>query len=371
MNKLIYIIIVFLVFSCKKKEDPTIIIGSPVFTFSGVIDDENINFFAGEEDVYMYSNFEKDKEGVFNFIGDFGNLNGNSKLKIGFRDYKARSQNEEVDILNVIKVGEGNYKDSLVYEKSFYKAKFKNNSYAGSSYQWNFSNGSIVNTQNPSDITCVFDNLGDVSVKLTARRDSFCSSEINQIIDLDSDCKFDVNTSFIPDSISGGTLSWNVFNSEGTGPYSSNVLINGTTGDSDSMHHFTTNQIALMDITQIDANGCEYMLSQNIDVYQTPSICLANFEYLGYQEIISLNKTYFNTIFVEWTDENGVIYSTKYKDQNENFINIISVEEYDLNEKGEKTLKIDLEFSCDLYGQNGNIIRLENGLATIAIAYPN
>lgn len=54
-------------------------------------------------------------------------------------------------------------------------------------------------------------------------------------------------------------------------------------------------------------------------------------------------------VVVRYTDEKGEEYWSHYKEQSESsFFNVISAQEYDLNEKGQQTLKLEVEFSCEL-----------------------
>ena len=117
MSKYFIITLFIILYSCKGKIDPVEKQSNPVFVFSAELEEDSlivpVNFISGVDGIFMYSSFEKDDEGVYNFIGDYGDIDGNSKLKISFRDYKEREPNEKVDIENVIIVGKGAYKGTV------------------------------------------------------------------------------------------------------------------------------------------------------------------------------------------------------------------------------------------------------------------
>jgi len=52
------------------------------------------------------------------------------------------------------------------------------------------------------------------------------------------------------------------------------------------------------------------------------------------------------------------------------YFNILMHEIYKVNERGQLTKKVGIEFSCDLYDINGSPIRMENVKGRIAVAHP-
>ncbi|GBL34747.1 hypothetical protein EMGBS15_03420 [Filimonas sp.] len=51
-------------FSCKKKEPPLPVNGSPVFKFIGTIGGDSVNYQAGVDRMYMYTGFYKDPQSL-------------------------------------------------------------------------------------------------------------------------------------------------------------------------------------------------------------------------------------------------------------------------------------------------------------------
>jgi hypothetical protein len=81
------------------------------------------------------------------------------------------------------------------------------------------------------------------------------------------------------------------------------------------------------------------------------------------------NPKALSAITIKVIDPNGVEYSSSTLNQpNSNKFEIISVEEYKLNERTETTKKLKLKFNCTL--QSGsNTISVNNGEAVIAVSY--
>jgi hypothetical protein len=69
------------------------------------------------------------------------------------------------------------------------------------------------------------------------------------------------------------------------------------------------------------------------------------------------------------TDPQGTTYSSADVSQNVDAnVNLVSVENYEANEKGQATKKITLNFDCTLRNGTDNLV-LKNGRAVIAVAY--
>lgn len=376
MSRYWVIALFIILYSCKGKEDPLEKQSNPIFVFSAELEEDSlivpVNFISGVDGIFMYSSFEKDDEGVYNFTGDYGDIDGNSKLKIGFRDYKEREPNEKVDIENVIMVGEGEYKGVESEKRTFYKAHFNNSSYANSNYLFDFGDGNLSPVQ-IGPFSHIYSEKGMYIVGLIATRSTYNSAISKEIYVDEVDCFVDFDFELDSSSLTGRAR---ISEHSSTGPYEYIWSIDGNTGllqgsDTSWAYYFSLDGVKLIEVEQQDANLCIAKASKNVDVhYGFASPCMANFEYTGYEEIEVDNLTYFNSIYVEWTADDGTIYSTKYKDQ-EGDIKITSVNQFQLNEKGEKTVKIDVEFNCTLYNDQGIKIQLRNAKATLAVAYPS
>ena len=107
-----------------------------------------------------------------------------------------------------------------------------------------------------------------------------------------------------------------------------------------------------------------------VTYYQAPcfnySVCNAN--YNAYFNGVA-NPKGLSAITIKVIDQNGIEYSSSTLNQpSTNTFEIISVENYKLNERNEATKKLKIKFNCTL--QNGtNTINITNGEAVIAVSY--
>jgi hypothetical protein len=74
---------------------------------------------------------------------------------------------------------------------------------------------------------------------------------------------------------------------------------------------------------------------------------------------------------MEYTDPSGKVYRSEEGLQGANSeFRILDVSEYDDNELGQKTMKLSISLTCDLQGEDGSIMHIENMEGTIAMAHP-
>lgn len=95
--------------------------------------------------------------------------------------------------------------------------------------------------------------------------------------------------------------------------------------------------------------------------------CKANYRFNSSLTIDSLNLS---KVIVEWKNEAGIIYSSANTRQGpQSSFRIIDAKNYTVNEKGQRTRQLTVQFNCTV--SNGTAtIELSNMHATIAVAYP-
>ena len=75
------------------------------------------------------------------------------------------------------------------------------------------------------------------------------------------------------------------------------------------------------------------------------------------------------SVIIEYTDGNGDFYTSSVIGQILPFEFVMnSIEEYEINELGLPTWKIEAEFNCILFGENGTTKRIKKGSATFAVS---
>ncbi len=103
------------------------------------------------------------------------------------------------------------------------------------------------------------------------------------------------------------------------------------------------------------------------DIVQINSaVSTGEYTFAGTQELD------FSEVVIEYTNSEGVIYSSTLTDRNEDrAFQILSVSDFNLNENGQLTKKLEVAFTCDLVNLDEDMIHFVNASAVIGIAYPN
>lgn len=97
----------------------------------------------------------------------------------------------------------------------------------------------------------------------------------------------------------------------------------------------------------------------------------ADFDYLILDRIENGSALFLQTFEFVLVDDNGVVFSSANGEQaSDALFEITNVEPFIENEKGQKTVKIDCQFSCILYAADGSQKNIQNAKATIALATP-
>ncbi len=80
----------------------------------------------------------------------------------------------------------------------------------------------------------------------------------------------------------------------------------------------------------------------------------------------------FSVVAIQYTDREGNTYRSDILDQNgEGLFEVLDIQDYDINENGDPTKKLEINFNCILQNpENGEIIAFNNAHGFIGIAYP-
>ena len=80
---------------------------------------------------------------------------------------------------------------------------------------------------------------------------------------------------------------------------------------------------------------------------------------------------YFNTMIIQWVNPSGDVLRSDYffNQDSINYFRIVRSEPWENNERGEKTWKMDVDFSCFLSDSSQQFERRITGNGTIAVAY--
>jgi hypothetical protein len=389
------LIIIGFSFGCNKVElDP--VDGNPVFTANAKFDGSPKSWQAGVDGYYMFSEFDKDEFDVYVFSGRFAKNDSTSGESLTFhiRDYRQVISGKP-EIEESLKPGRefrflnGNDADTIwvpVIETK-YRATFdRSNSIVPlglvPNIEWDFGD---TNTSNDANLIVehVYDTIGiDMAASLHIDVPFLgCSSFLSQKIKDPNDpsshpCR--LSNLILEDSLLNDSVRVRV-EMDGVAPFAF-LWNDGSTQDfvkfSDSLGYFSAA------VTITDSEGCQVMASVDslfVAPGVTPTLCAALFDH----EVVSFNDTigytpipipsdsfYFSKIIIEFTSDGFNYRSDKFAQGPDAFFKIIAVSDYDLNEKGNKTKQLTIEYTCRLWNELGEFIDVTDGKAVIAVAYP-
>ncbi len=384
------ILIIFTLLAGCQKIDVEPVEGTPVFSITAEVDGDAKNWQAGVDGYYMFSEFEKDTNDVYVFTGrlqrDSCSSGCGESLTIHIRDFQqVFGVNPDVDL--ALKPGDYFYKkentdssfwllDTTIFYHTAFDASASVSPTGTAIFTWNFGGlGTAAGLTPEFD----FDQLDQpVPVTLSmATSNTGCSSSQTRMVRKPtpnaSSCS--VQISVENDSTSLGTILTAM--ASGAAPFTYSWS-NGTTTASILLPF---NQQSQATVTVTDALGCtsSSQVSFSSNPGAPPAYCSAAFSF-DVEEVIELDSTQvfipgdplqFSKITVEYTDANGQLYRSDRQTQaGFSFFKILSVEEFDLNEKSEKTKKLSVRFACRLWDVQGDFIEIKNGEAVIAVAYP-
>jgi len=346
--------------SCKKQKYPeSQNINQALFYFNGSVDGVPVSYAAGIDNYYMYSSNVQDANGLYSFKADLKQIdcdNCPNSLQININDFKISSINAPVQINQAIIPN--NYP---LVSGSSYAVKFQSDyNKTAASYLWDFGDGTTSDSANPMHI---FVKQGKYNVSLKITGTNSCISSISNIqkIGLAGSC-----TAMITDT----NVSFNSIhffsNVQGLVPlnYLWNFGDGSTSTLADPTHSYSIIGSYPVQLRVISANDTAYS-KYNAVTQGDQSSCAANYT----TNIPQTSNLAFSGITINWTDAFGNIFTSNNTLQpSSNYFQVLSVEDYDNNEKGETTKKIRVKFKCRVYnGVNSKMI--DNAEATICVSY--
>ena len=383
------------VVACKKTELPPTVAEDPVFSVNATLGGMALDWLAGDDDYYLFTEYDKDQYGVFSFTGRFEKLANcqsdcQESLEFEIRDFQVTTGNS-TDIGQALAPGTYEYVQpdsggNVVLEG--YEVQFENRSQSNIdlSYHWEFGDGETSNEAVPEKHFYPLSggNIA-VPVRLTIQdsvNTGACIQFAEKLVHLDTidnqgpECQltYTINP---PDSAMMITVCASM---TGVPPFTY-IWDNDTTTTamSSCSPPFWVNGPMPLDlfIFGIDAAGC--LAVQNIalltnPINTIPTYCSADFGYevsARYSDPEGGDSLHLSRVLIRYTDQDGQVYRSDLGQQSTgNSFEILESTDYLENENGEKTRQLKVRFSGTLYAESGASIRLENGQGVIAVAYP-
>ena len=362
--------------SCKK-DDPDSGTKEEIFKLDAEVGSSTINFIAGKNNYYMHTDYLKDSNDIFCFSGTLGDFNlcnstdlsnCSNALSITIRDNKT-ADSQTSNVQESIQSNSYDYRGPVTGVVEGYTVQFQSNIWGGGNYiyQWDFGDGNSSSSLNPSHFYDASNPNVEPCLTVTDLTTGLTSKLCNPI-NLESDCipsfEYDISASTSYVVIFKNTLfgSFGILPplwKEGNGNFSAvqPVIL--------SSHPVT--KVCAKDST----NQCLNMKCMNIIPDSVAHQGIANFDF-NYTPVIDYSSTDFSKITIVWYDENGKKYeSNKYQQPSTSYFTINETSNYKINVKGSSTKKIDIEFSCILFGDNlFDQIEINNASGIFGLAHP-
>lgn len=382
INKLrgaLLIIVAFLFAACSKKNVPEDIYGTPIFLFDGEIGSDKIDYKAGVNNLYMFSDYYKDNQEIYTLKGVLAKelcATCSPYLCFEFKDIEASfhsSLSSGVQFFFRDSVFKCYSKDSILVpqvEERFIFSTVQSNT--AMSYLWDFGDGTTSTSPSPEHLYNT-DGIKNVTLKtslqgvedsLTIPIDvtpmSTCRSQFSFVVDT-----FLKRVVVTTDNLSFANYQWDF----GNGITGSGII--------DSMI-YSMPGIYKITLTS-NIGGCVSNFVQKVNLTNTPFATMANFVYntKTTQQMVMKERLNTKTCVITYHKDNKVYKSYKniagLDQSNKEIFRVRSVSNYDRNEKNKATLAITGDVDTYLYNQDNAMdsIRIKSNAIKIALAYPD
>ncbi len=358
--------------SCKKKSYPESTEDNTyIYYFNARINNQDVSISAGKDDYYMYSSIQQDENKVYNFLANLRKSNcdncSNSSIRIQINDFKVSSPGASVIADSAFKLG--NYALAMNPAES-YSVNFKYlYNKTASSWYWDFGDGTTSSLNNASH---TYTQSGTYNVCLRITGTGGCVSTICNLQKIGPDTTL-LKSQVTATSAGAKAIQFNQQTLGGTLPYRYEWDFGDGSVKSNSANPLHTYpRVGSYPVTLVvrDANNNTSQTNYNAITQGDLSSCAAGYAVQSIKTINSQQFFYdFSKIVVTWTDANGVAYTSNNTQQpaTSNF-SILSVEDYEQNEKGEKTKKLRVKFNCTVFNGSKSM-SIDNAEAVISVAY--
>ncbi len=366
-NKLFYWSCLLLLSACRKDLPVApVSTATPVFYFNGTIQGQHQSIQAGINNYYMFSSFVLDSPSVTSYTGylknrscSIGNCPGSIRITIrnavqrnfaiadtalynGYYPYAAGGNGGAV-------ANNVQFSDTIVNGVAL-------------NYHWSFGDGGTSTLHNPNH-TFAQPGIYPVTLNITDTTGSVCTITNNWPI---GPC----GNAFVARFRAVTTGDTCVITDMSQGVHPINYLWNygdGTTSAGPPTgHSYPTNGVYKITATETDATGYSAIFNYNVACAPTRHSAI-NYT-ISSSPVANMNNL--GTIIVEWTDANGIDYSTSNITQpSGSSFQILSVDNYQFNENGQATQKIHAKISCLLSSGSSNVT-ITDGDVVFAIAHP-
>lgn len=348
--------------SCIKNDDPPANNGSPVFSMQGIVDGTPFLFEGGVNDYYMFTQTKQLEFGLNSMVGKLAKQSCpetcGPSLKIYFRNYTLSNTFNTDSLFQKRKYP---FYNSYNAQHWTYELRLQQRSLGSGSprYGWDFGNSRFSNDAEP---TVIF-NEGIYPITCTSVYPNNCISGLTQQIYL-TPTRVGKHTDFSVNHIDTFELLFNSIPINNTGIVSWDFGDGSNATGSIVKHRYTTS--GMYKVTMQYVIGTDTMVySQNVKTLDIQK-CMTNYQFTTSRRIDSLQ---FKTVVIEWTDANGVVYSSAKTPQDNSLFEILSITPFQTNANNQQTKMLKLTVKCKL--SNGTkVVELNNMTGTFGFAIP-
>jgi hypothetical protein len=351
-------------FACRK-ELPGSPQSTPVFFFNGTIGGQAESLKAGINNYYMFSSFLLDSNQVTTYTGELKDRSCSS-LCTNDLTITLRNSVQANFALADSSLNPGFYPLATPAGTiSSWNVQFRDTLLNGlaTTYTWSFGDGGSSTQHNPSH---TYSHAGIYSVSLSVKDTTSSIPSISNAFPV-GPCGnaflalFDVTT--YADSV-GITNQ-----SQGHNPisYAWNYGDGQTASGPNASHQYSAPGLYRISVTEKDSSGYTSVFNRNVACKPT-HLSSVNFNLISSTPIA--NSLNLGAVLITWKDAGGNVFTSNFNGQpTGSSFQIISVEKYKANEKGQVTLKIHAKISCML-SNGASTIPMNNADVIFAIAIP-
>lgn len=348
--------------SCSKQVDPPESNGNPLFTMQGTANGIPFLLQGGVSDYYMFTQTPTLEYGLLALEGKLAKQpcpeTCGPSLKIYFRNYTLNSSFVSDSLFQKGQYVYYNLHNAQhwVYELRTHQRSTGNGS---PRYDWDFGNNRFSKAAEP----VVLFPEGIYPVTCSAVFPDNCLSNLTQSIYL-TPSRVGKRADFSVNHLDTFELMFNSI------PVNNKAQVTWNFGDGNTAtgnivkHRYQTGGVYKVKMQYVDGNDTmEYC--QNVKTLNITK-CLSNYYFTTSRRMDSLQ---YKTVVIEWTDKDGIVYSSANSPQENSLFELQSIEPFQLNNANQQTKKLILKLNCTV--SNGiKTIQLNDVKGTFAVAIP-
>ncbi len=369
MHLIRLLLLAFLVLTlsqCKKKTYPeSVVVNEPEFYADLTSAGGSVLMQAGTNNYRVYSSYVQASSGLYTYVSEFKpqgcSSNCLNSIRFEINDSKISSSGAASDINAAIFPG------NFEYTSPNWAVQFESNyNNTASTYRWNFGDGTESFEINPKH---VYKKGGTYSVCLTITSTNGCESSIcNQV-----EIGYPADNCSVQVTSTTGAFNAVQFTASATGqaPFIYEWSFGDGTdsiGTQSQPNHFYAIRGAYQARVRVtDAKKDVAVFNYNVVTSGDSSSCASNMAMTSITQ--SADSILLSKVLIRYTDVKGEHYtSNQYALDSDQKFEIVSVEDYENNERGEATKKLKVRFTANLY--NGlKQLKFKDSEAVICISY--